>query len=275
MIKKAAVINDLSGLGRCSLTAAIPVISCMGVQVCPVATAVLTNQTAYDSFYMEDCTDAMSHYVEEWKKLGTEFHGILTGFLADVRQAEQIEIFIREFRKENTLLVVDPVMGEDGALYSTYTKELCDRMCRLAMSADVITPNLTEACILLGKKPDVTLKPEAVTRMAQELMEKGPKRVVITGVKDGSWIYNIVGENGEVSLLKVQSEGGYYSGTGDIMAAIITAGMIRGTHTLSEIVEVAAKFISLSMAEARKDGTDGNDGIAFERYLHILWEELG
>lgn len=275
MTKKAAIINDLSGLGRCSLTAAIPVISCLGVQACPVATAVLTNQTAYDSFYMEDFTDGMSHYIEEWKKLGAEFDGILTGFMADERQVRKVERFIREFRKPETLLVVDPVMGEDGQLYSTYTPELCDRMCKLALSADVITPNLTEACILLGMEPDMNLKPEIAAQMAVQLMEKGPSRVVITGVVENEWIYNVIGENGSVDSVKVRSEGGYYSGTGDIMAAVVTAGLIQGKYSLKAIVEVAAQFIGMAMAEARKDGTDGNDGIAFEKYLHILWEKLG
>ena len=124
MTKRAAVINDISGLGKCSLVAAVSVLSCLGVAACPLPTAVLSNQTGYDSFFMDDYTDKMPVYIEEWKKRGIRFDAISTGFLANERQVGIIEDFIRDFKSADTLLIVDPVMGDGGHIYSTYTPQL-------------------------------------------------------------------------------------------------------------------------------------------------------
>ena len=152
MMKKIAVINDLSGLGKCSLTAAIPVISVMGVQACPFPTAVLSNQTGYETYFCEDFTEHMAPYMEEWKKRGFVPDGIYTGFLSDEKQADKILKFIDTFAGEDTLILTDPVMGDDGAVYPIYTEELCSRFRELARRSYVITPNLTEALLLLYGK---------------------------------------------------------------------------------------------------------------------------
>ena len=151
-MKKIAVINDLSGLGKCSLTAAIPVISVMGVQACPFPTAVLSNQTGYETYFCEDFTEHMAPYMEEWKKRGFVPDGIYTGFLSDEKQADKILKFIDTFAGEDTLILTDPVMGDDGAVYPIYTEELCSRFRELARRSYVITPNLTEALLLLYGK---------------------------------------------------------------------------------------------------------------------------
>ena len=148
MTKKIAVINDLSGLGRCSLTAAISVLSAMGVQPCPLPTAILSSQTEYPSYYCYDFTDKMEYFRQEWQKLGTTFSGIYTGYTASVEQIRQIFRFLDTFQTEDTFLLVDPVMGDDGVTYDMYTPELLDGMKRLVNRADVITPNLTEFCLL-------------------------------------------------------------------------------------------------------------------------------
>ena len=148
MTKKIAVINDLSGFGRCSLTAAISVHSAMGVQACPLPTAILTAQTGYPSYYCDDYTDKMEHYRTEWKKMGQHFDGIYTGFVAGEAQIRQIFNFIDTFDSPDTFLLVDPVMGDNGRTYSIFTPPLLSQMRRLAMRADIITPNLTEFCLL-------------------------------------------------------------------------------------------------------------------------------
>lgn len=123
-MKKIAVINDLSGLGKCSLTAAIPVISVMGVQACPLPTAVLSNQTGYESYFCEDFTEHMEPYMEQWKKRGFFPDGIYTGFLSDDKQADRILKFMDAFAGKDTLILTDPVMGDDGVVYPIYTEEL-------------------------------------------------------------------------------------------------------------------------------------------------------
>ena len=148
MTKKVAVINDLSGLGRCSLTAAISVLSAMGIQTCPLPTAILSSQTEYPSYYCYDFTDKMDYFRQEWKKLGTCFSGIYTGYIASVPQIEEIFHFLDTFQTPDTFLLVDPVMGDDGMTYDMYTSEFLSAMKELTARADVITPNITEFCLL-------------------------------------------------------------------------------------------------------------------------------
>ena len=148
-MKKIAVLNDLSGLGKCSLTAAIPVISVMGIQACPLPTAVLSCQTGFPSYFCDDYTERMDKFMDEWKKLDFQPDGIYTGFLADAAQADKVVSFIEQFGGENVKILVDPVMGDDGEEYSIYTEALCEKMRFLAKRAAVITPNLTEALLLL------------------------------------------------------------------------------------------------------------------------------
>ncbi len=148
MQKKIAVINDISGFGRCSIAVSLPIISYLGVQCCPVPTSIFSNHTGYPHFFFDDYTDRMPAYIANWKKLGLTFEGITTGFLGSVRQIRIVKEFIREFSRENTLIIIDPVMGDNGRLYSTYTKELCEEMKQLTAYADILTPNLTECCNL-------------------------------------------------------------------------------------------------------------------------------
>ncbi len=148
---RVAAIHDLSGFGRCSLTVAIPILSAMGLQCCPLPTAFLSTHTGgFEGFTFLDMTEEMPRVAAHWKSLDLRFQAIYSGFLGSVRQIDIVENFIREFRREDTVVVVDPVMGDHGEVYQTYTSAMCAGMARLAELADVITPNLTEAALLLG-----------------------------------------------------------------------------------------------------------------------------
>jgi len=160
MVKKIAALNDISGFGKCSLSAAIPIISALGVQPCPLPTAVLSNQTCYDSYYMCDLTAQMDDMINKWKELGFGFDGIYTGFIASTLQAEKILKFVKEFKKEDVLFVADPVMGDEGVIYPSFTEELCEKIKLIAQQAEIITPNVTELGILAGESPDYVLKLE-------------------------------------------------------------------------------------------------------------------
>ena len=142
--KKIALINDFTGFGRCSIAVELPVISMLRVQCCPVPTSVFSNHTGFESFYFDDYTDRMRRYVAEWKKLELKFNGICSGFLGSAEQISIVREFINEFNSEGTVVVVDPVMGDYGKIYSTYTDEMCRLMKELVALADIITPNLTE-----------------------------------------------------------------------------------------------------------------------------------
>lgn len=286
-MKKIAVIQDLSGLGKCSLTAAIPVISVMGVQAVPLPTAVLSNQTGYPSYYCDDYTEHMEQIMTEWKKRKFSPDGIYTGFLADEEQADKILDFFQRFRTENTMVLVDPVMGDNGRAYGIYTEGLREKMLQLVGNAHVITPNLTEALLLLyGKEGmekryasllelDGRKRLEQIGKIGEQLKkEYGLQAAVITGVESQAELCvhqmgNLVVENGHSSWCFAPKIGGSYSGTGDLFASVLSAGLVKEMSMMS-CVELAVNFLSKAIAQTVQEGTDRNDGVCFEAYLGEL-----
>lgn len=264
-MKKCAVINDLSGFGKCSLTASIPILSAMGCEVHPLVTAVLSNQTAYESFKSFSLTDTMTGFIDEWKKLNASFDAILTGFVTDERQLDIISKFIDDFKNENTLVVVDPVMADNGMLYDGYTDELCDKVRSLCHKADIITPNVTELSIIARQKPCETL--DDVIKCANVLASSGIEKMVVTGFERDGIIINTVIENGTVNTVSVEQTGGYYSGTGDVFASVVTGAVLKG-KSLYDATQLACDFIKRSIEAT--DVADHNDGICFEKFLGEL-----
>ena len=280
MTKKIAVINDLSGFGRCSLTAAISVISVMGVQPCPLPTAVLSAQTGYPSYYCDDYTDKMQHFRREWEKMDARFDGIYTGFVASERQIENIFEFLDTFRNKKTFLLVDPVMGDNGNVYTMFTERLCSLMKELAFQADV--PNLTELCLLtdtdfrmIREMTDEKHLLVAVEQMAANLMRRGPKNVVVTGIhfrdaEDGiEKMGNLAVNAGKSSFSAFPYIGGSYSGTGDLFASVVAAGLARGDE-ISKSIELAGAFIERAITDSVREGIPRNDGVDYEQYLGML-----
>lgn len=274
--KKAALISDLSGFGRCALTVALPVISKLKVQCCPVPTAILSNHTAYPSYYFDDYTEHMEDYIEEWKKLGLTFDGIGTGFLGSRRQIEIVKGFIRDFSREDTVVMVDPIMGDDGKTYATYTKELCGEMKSLVACADVVTPNVTESCILTGRPYHKgSWKEQELLEMAEEMAETGPQKVVITGVPQGSYIGNFCYEKkdgdraGGGRLRRTKRVGETRCGTGDIFAAVILADAVNRVP-LERSVKKAADFVKGCISASIDMGVPLTDGVCFEEVLDRL-----
>lgn len=288
-MKKIAVLNDLSGMGKCSLTAAIPVISVMGIQACPLPTAVLSAQTGFPSYYCDDYTDRMDAIMEEWKKMDFYPDGIYTGFLADARQADKAVEFIEQFAKEDTKILIDPVMGDNGEEYPIYTEALCDKMRFLVRRATVITPNLTEALLLLygAQRAHVLWKElslmdeERLLKFTEstgkELSKEFDTEVVITGIdlparENHQEMGNLICKDGVQTWVSTVKEGGSYSGTGDLFASVLSAGMVKGMDTVDS-VRKAVKFLSKGIHDAVLEGTDRNEGICFERYLSELAAE--
>lgn len=288
-MKKIAVLNDLSGMGKCSLTAAIPVISVMGIQACPLPTAVLSAQTGFPSYYCDDYTDRMDAIMEEWKKMDFYPDGIYTGFLADARQADKAVDFIEQFAKEDTKILIDPVMGDNGEEYPIYTEALCEKMRFLVRRATVITPNLTEALLLLygAQRAHVLWKElslmdeERLLKFTEstgkELSKEFDTEVVITGIdlparENHQEIGNLICQDGNTTWVTAAKEGGSYSGTGDLFASVLSAGMVKGIDTVDS-VHTAVKFLAKGIHDAVVEGTDRNEGICFERYLSELAAE--
>lgn len=280
-MKKIAAVNDLSGFGKCSLTAAIPIISALGVQCCPLVTGVFSNQTGYDSFFCRDCTDDMEPCIREWEKLGASFDGILTGFIANGRQGEIILRLIEKFRTEKTVVAVDPVMADDGEIYKCYDEACVKAIKSLAARADIITPNMTELCMLSGENYSevIRLKNDELLKKVKEmsaLQNSEKEKIVITsGIHlSEDRIANTVYEKGQFDVIITPYHTGSFSGTGDILASFVTAQYIKGVSA-QRAVSQASEFICKAIEETIKD-TDGNfnrmDGVHFEKMLLTLGE---
>ncbi|MCD8013905.1 MAG: pyridoxamine kinase [Lachnospiraceae bacterium] len=269
--KKIAVINDFTGFGRCSLTVSIPIISAMKVQCCPVPTSIFSNHTAYESWFFEDFTGQMQPYIDEWKKLGLDFDGISTGFLGSEEQIQIVLRFLEDFCRKNTVVLVDPVMGDDGSIYSTYTPQMCAGMKKLACRADILTPNLTEACILTDQDyHEGRWKTSQVIALAEALSDMGPDKVVITGILQGEFIANLCYEKGkEPKLVRTHAVGTQRCGTGDVFSSIIVADAVNGVE-FQESVRKASRFIKLCIQKSVEMELPLTDGVCFEEFLGLL-----
>lgn len=286
MTKKIAVINDLSGFGKCSLTAAISVIGAMGVQPCPLPTAILSAQTGYPSYFCDDYTDKMDEFRKEWKKMGVSFDGIYTGFMAGGRQIEKVFDFLDDFYTEDTFLLADPVMGDNGRRYDMFTPELLAMMKELVRRADIITPNLTELCLLtdtdyhiigeIGEQRELTDRIEQMCAgLAGGAGNAGPKEIVVTGIcytdqTDGvRKVGNLAFSGGKSDFSSFPFIGESYSGTGDLFASMIAGGRARG-DSLKETMALAGRIIELSIQDSAKRDVPRNDGVDYEQYLWML-----
>lgn len=200
-VKKIAAVHDLSGMGRVSLTVVIPILSSMGFQVCPLPTAVLSSHTQYPEFSILDLTDEMPRIIAEWKKLDIQFDAFYTGYLGSPRQIQIVSDFIDDFRQPDGLVVVDPVLGDNGRLYTNFDESMIREMRHLAAKADVITPNLTELFYLMDKPYKAANTDEELKSYLRLLSDAGPQVVIITSVpvhgeshKTSVYAYNRVGD---------------------------------------------------------------------------------
>ena len=269
--KKIAAINDLTGFGRCALTVSIPIISHMKLQCCPVPTSILSNHTGYEEYYFDDYTSHLTDYLAMWKKLNLSFDGIMSGFLGSAQQIDMVEEFIRCFRKKDTVVVVDPVMGDHGTISSAYTEEMCLLMRKLVSLADIITPNLTEACWLTDTAyRNAGWKRTELFELAEKLSEYGPEKIVITGIPQGEFIANYMYQKGkEPMLMRTHRVGEERCGTGDIFAAIITADAVRGVDFTCS-VRKASNFIKKCMIKTMEMNIEPKNGVCFEEVLSSL-----
>lgn len=269
--KKIAAINDLTGFGRCALTVALPVISHMKIQCCPVPTSILSNHTGYEEYFFDDYTSQLPEYLNMWKKLGLTFDGIMSGFLGSEKQIEIVRQFIQQFRKKDTLVIIDPVMGDHGKLAGTYTKQMCLEMRKLVTLADIITPNLTEACQLTDTPyKDGGWKRTELLVMAEKLKQMGPDKIVITGIPQGEFIGNFMYQVGEQPrLFRTHRAGTERCGTGDLFAAIIAADAVNGV-AFDVSVRKASLFVKKSLILSMEMGIEQKNGVCFEEILHTL-----
>ena len=268
---RIAAIHDLSCFGRCSLTIALPVLSAMGCQCCPLPTALLSAHTGISGFTFLDTTDEMRRISAHWSQLSLHFQAIYTGFLGSAPQINLVEAFLRRFHAPDTLLVMDPVMGDHGTPYKTCTPALRQGLRELVAQADVITPNLTEAAILL----DIPYH-ESQTADASELVRalslQGQRSVVLTGYaaapgQVGALCYDR--DTRQVEAVQTARVPQDFPGTGDLFASVLTGALTRGAPLL-QAARTAVDFVGSCVARSVAEGAGKAEGVDFEPLLRQL-----
>lgn len=278
-IPKIMAIQDMSGVGRCSLTAIIPIMSALGCQVCPLPTAILSNQSEYEKFYFYDFTDHMEEYFSYWEKNNFSFDCVYSGFIGSEEQINIIIDIIDKVKKKNNkaLIMVDPVMGDHGFIYSTYAEGMIRKMSNLVEKADIITPNLTEASILLGKKyQGETVTIPQIKGYVKDLCDLGPKISIITGVitENGQHInVSYDRENDSYWMAPFSYVKKRYPGTGDLFASLFLGYYMKG-KSLPEAMEEAARFVSLAVLTTYEAKTPPYEGVIFEKIMKDLYKEI-
>lgn len=271
-IPRIAAVHDLCGYGKCSLGIAIPVLSAAGCDVCPVPTGIFSSHTAFPFWYMHDTTDILADYLAAWKCVDVKIDAVYSGFLGAPEQVDRIRDLYATYPQ--ALRVVDPVMADHGKIYPTYTPELCAAMTGLACSADILTPNLTEAAIILGEPigdewGGTDISDAEATRIVKALADKGARYVVLKGVRrqGDSSIINFVGSS-EGAVTKVSNEYLPYMlhGTGDLYASCLLAAIMAG-RSLVEAVTFAGAFVHDAMKISAKQPAFKDRGVSFEPLL--------
>ena len=273
-VKKVVAVHDLSGVGRVSLTVVIPILSSMGFQVCPLPTAVLSSHTQYPNFSFLDLTDEMPKIISEWKKLGVQFDAFYTGYLGSPLQIQIVTDFIDDFRQSESLVVVDPVLGDNGKLYANFHDSMIKEMRQLVTKADVITPNLTELFYLLDLPYKEQNTDEELKSYLRQLSDKGPEVVIITSVpvlndihKTSVYAYNRTGNRfWKVTCPYLPA---HYPGTGDTFTSVITGALLQG-DSLPIALDRATQFILQGISATFGYEYDNREGILLEKVLHNL-----
>jgi len=273
-VYEIAAVHDLSGYGKCSLTVAIPILAAMGMQACPLTTSILSTQTSgFKNYTFFDFTDHMEGIINHWKTLDIKFDAIYTGFLGSSKQIDIIINFIDRFHHEKMLIVIDPVLGDDGELYDTINKTIVDGMKKLAAKATLITPNITEAAILLGEDIFDKLSDNKLKSILGSLSEMGPDKVVITSVETEDEDHPVVAAYDKKLNKYWKIKNDYipvsYPGTGDIFASIMTGCTLRG-DSLPVAAATAVEFITAAIKETYGRNIPPRNGILFEKVLYIL-----
>ena len=275
-IPRVAAVHDMCGYGKCSLTAAIPILSAAGCDVCPVPTALFSAHTRYSVFTFHDTTEILDGYLDAWRKENVDLDGVYSGFLGS---AEQVAIIKRLYADyPHALRLVDPVMGDHGRRYATYTQLMCEAMGALCAQADVITPNLTEAAFLLDLDyASLSGGGKEGLELARALSEGGRRSVVLTGVSSGEGMVGAAcydRASGRAGLVMAPRVEGEYHGTGDIFASVLTGGLVGGME-LEQAAALAARFVSQCAERTRRQAYPRREGVDFEPLLGWLARERG
>jgi pyridoxine kinase len=273
-ITRVAAVHDISGFGTASLTVVIPILSTMKIQVCPFPTAVLSNHSAFNEYSFLDLTEHMKSYLDHWKKLNLDFDAIYSGFLGSPQQVNLVIELIEYFKKDDTITIVDPVLGDDGILYTPLSESMVSEMRKLISYSDIITPNITEVSLLLGEKYADLGNKRKLKNSLLALSDFGPSKIIITSVPDA------LGKNNSSVVAYDRVDGRFWQvqcsyipanfpGTGDTFTSVLTGSILQG-DSLPIALDRAVQFVSIAIRATFGHSTDPLEGIFLERVLENL-----
>ena len=288
-MKRVLTVQDISCVGKCSLTAAIPVISAMGIEVCPLPTAILSNHTAFSSFSFLDLTDKIPEIINEWKKQGFHFDAIYTGYLGSIKQIDLVHKILDEFAQNDTLVVIDPCMADNGKLYTGFSQDFVKQMAKLCGRANVILPNMTEACFLVNQDYDIfTHTNESITKVMAKLLSLGAQQVILKGVEFSKekigvaycsqkiFDNNFSTNENNMEDMNIYFHHRYdenFHGTGDVFASAVTGALVL-KKVIKDAVKIACDFVQESIECTLLNPNYNWYGVEFESALRNLPQKL-
>ncbi len=275
--KRILAVHDISCIGRCSLTVALPILSCGGVDTGILPTALLSTHTGdFKNYTYLDLTQEMEKILAHWDELNIRFSSIYSGFLGSYEQIDLVSRLMKHFAGKNCLCMVDPAMADHGKLYPTYTEKMAQDMKILCSQANIVVPNITEAAILLDLPYKESFSKDEIEMVLKNLAALGPEQIVLTGVgfkndEIGAAVYE--SKTGQVNYLMGPKYTGAFHGTGDVFSSVLLSGLLNGQN-LSAAAQLAVNFTYRSIEETLKNGHDRKYGVSFERVLPYLIEKL-
>ncbi len=278
MQKKVLTINDISCVGRCSLTVALPIISSVGIECSVLPTAILSTHTGgFTGYTFNDFTEEMMPIVNHWVSLKREYDGIYSGFLGSIKQIDIVKNIVQTFKKSNLITIIDPAMADNGELYKIFDESFASKMTSLCMMGDIILPNITEACIMTNiPYQENNHSDEYINSILKALKNKGMKKVILTGVRKRPNYVGAISYDPETEQQYFYDQPlipGYYHGTGDVFASVFVCGYMKG-QTLNNSMKLAVDITVASIKETIKyEGIDYKYGVCFEETIPLLIEK--
>ncbi len=275
-MKRIVTVQDISCVGKCSLTVALPIISAMGIEAAIIPTAVLSTHTMFSGFTVKDLTDQIKPITDHWKKEGITFDAMYTGYLGSFEQIDLMKEMADSFVKEGSLLFVDPAMADNGKLYPAFNEEFAKYMATLCAKADIIVPNITEACFMLGEEYKEKYDESYVKELLKKLTALGAKIAILTGVSFEEGTTGVMGYdsvNDEYYHYTHKKQSRSYHGTGDIFSSTCLGGIVRGL-SWKDAARIAADYTSESIRLTIEDPKGNDYGVNFEEAVPYLLESL-
>lgn len=271
-MKRIVTVQDISCIGKCSLTVALPIISAMGIETAVIPTAVLSTHTAFSKFTFRDLSNDIPKIAEHWKEEKFNFDAIYTGYLGSIEQIEMLKKFFKQFKTNNNFIFIDPVMADNGKLYTGFDKKFALEMRDLCKMADIIVPNLTEASYMLEKEYKEEYSEQEIKNLLIELTNLGPKQAVLTGVSFKDNELGVMAYNKETNNFfsyfreKVPTK---YHGTGDVFASTLV-GAIVNKNPIEEALKIAVDYVWETINDTYKTNKEDAYGVNFESKIPYL-----